>query len=384
MNLNDLINHVSKVLGFKVFHFGTSSVDVGTILFLVASFLVIIFASRRMQIHLIDPLLKKYKLMGTPIEKLSILAHILLIGTCGIFVVDRSELDVTALQILQVIDHVMSEPLIPLGKTNVTLWTIVYIVVLSVVLLVITGRLQHWIVDNLFGNLKLDVGVKYGFSMLAKYVVLGLGFIVIIQSAGIDLSSLTIMAGALGLGLSFGLQNIVANFVSGFTLLMERPIKVGDRIQVDGVLGDVSKIKLRSTTIVTNDKIEIIIPNSDFITGKVTNLSHSSKDVRFNYPIGISYKSDPKHAKQVIEKVAHEHKGVLSKPAPLFVFRGFGDSSLDFELRVWTRDYAKTPDILQSELLYEVFDALKEEGIEIPFPQRDLHIRSSVPINTNS
>ena len=382
MNLNEVINYIASILQFPVFRLASSSVDVGTILFLAISFLVIIFLSRTMQLRLINPVLVKYELKDTPIQKLSILAHIFLIGSCGIFVIDRSELDVTALQILQVLNQIMSEPLIPLGKTSVTLWTIVYIVVLSVILLVVTGKIQHWMIDHVFTNIKVDIGVKYGVSMIAKYIILGLGFMVIVQSAGIDLSSLTIMAGALGLGLSFGLQNIVANFVSGFTLLVERPVKVGDRIEVDGVLGNVSKIKLRSTTIVTNDNIEIIVPNSEFITGKVTNLSLSSKEVRLNYPIDVSYKSDPKHVRRVIEAVALKHKGVLKKPEPLLVFRGFGDSSLNFELRVWTKEYAKTPDILQSELFYEIFDVLKEEKIEIPFPQRDLHIRSSIPLTS--
>ena len=236
--------------------------------------------------------------------------------------------------------------------------------------------MQLWVVDNAFQKSKIDVGTRYGVSMIAKYIVLGLGFMVILQSAGIDLSSLTIMAGALGLGLSFGLQNIVANFVSGFTILMERPVKVGDRIEVDGVLGNVSKIKLRSTTIITNDNIEIIVPNTEFISGKVTNLSHSSKEIRLNFPFGVSYNSDPKKVKSIVEQVALDHKGILKKPVPMLVFREFGESSLNFEIRVWTKEYAKTPDILQSELLFAIFDALKENNIEIPFPQRDIHIKS--------
>ena len=115
-----------------------------------------------MQLRLINPVLVKYELKDTPIQKLSILAHIFLIGSCGIFVIDRSELDVTALQILQVLNQIMSEPLIPLGKTSVTLWTIVYIVVLSVILLVVTGKIQHWMIDHVFTNIKVDIGEKIG------------------------------------------------------------------------------------------------------------------------------------------------------------------------------------------------------------------------------
>lgn len=372
----DFIVALQKILSTTVMVFGNSAVTVGTILFLAIGFSIIIVASKNMQKRLIEPFLVKNNLKGSLAEKLCMLLHLILIGGCGIFIIDRSELDMTAVQILQVINKIMSEPLIPIGKTSVTLWSIVYVSILTIVLLIITGRLQLWVVDNAFQKSKIDLGTRYGVSMIAKYIVLGLGFMVILQSAGIDLSSLTIMAGALGLGLSFGLQNIVANFVSGFTILMERPVKVGDRIEVDGVLGNVSKIKLRSTTIITNDNIEIIVPNTEFISGKVTNLSHSSKEIRLNFPFGVSYNSDPKKVRSIVEQVALDHKGILKKPAPMLVFREFGESSLNFEIRVWTKEYAKTPDILQSELLFAIFDALKENNIEIPFPQRDIHIKS--------
>lgn len=372
----DYLVGLQKILSTTVMVFGNSAVTIGTILFLAIGFSIIIVASKNMQKRLIEPFLVKNNLKGSLAEKLCMLLHLILIGGCGIFIIDRSELDMTAVQILHVINQIMSEPLIPIGKTSVTLWSIVYVSILTIVLLIITGRLQLWVVDNAFQKSKIDVGTRYGVSMIAKYIVLGLGFMVILQSAGIDLSSLTIMAGALGLGLSFGLQNIVANFVSGFTILMERPVKVGDRIEVDGVLGNVSKIKLRSTTIITNDNIEIIVPNTEFISSKVTNLSHSSKEIRLNFPFGVSYNSDPKKVKSIVEQVALDHKGILKKPAPMLVFREFGESSLNFEIRVWTKEYAKTPDILQSELLFAIFDALKENNIEIPFPQRDIHIKS--------
>ena len=323
----DYLVGLQKILSTTVMVFGNSAVTIGTILFLAIGFSIIIVASKNMQKRLIEPFLVKNNLKGSLAEKLCMLLHLILIGGCGIFIIDRSELDMTAVQILHVINQIMSEPLIPIGKTSVTLWSIVYVSILTIVLLIITGRLQLWVVDNAFQKSKIDVGTRYGVSMIAKYIVLGLGFMVILQSAGIDLSSLTIMAGALGLGLSFGLQNIVANFVSGFTILMERPVKVGDRIEVDGVLGNVSKIKLRSTIIITDDNIEIIVPNTEFISGKVTNLSHSSKEIRLNFPFGVSYNSDPKKVKSIVEQVALDHKGILKKPVPMLVFREFGQKN---------------------------------------------------------
>jgi small-conductance mechanosensitive channel len=174
----------------------------------------------------------------------------------------------------------------------------------------------------------------------------------------------------------FGLQNITGNFFSGLIILVERPIKVGDRIEVGSVSGDVARISLRATTIITNDNIAIIVPNSDFINSRVTNWSYTDRDVRFKYRVGVSYKSDPDLVRRVLLEVAAGHPGVLKLPAADVLLQEFGDSALNFELRVWTREYTTRPGVLQSELNYEIVKALKAHAIEIPFPQRDVHIRS--------
>jgi small-conductance mechanosensitive channel len=197
---------------------------------------------------------------------------------------------------------------------------------------------------------------------------------VVLQSAGINLSTLSIMAGALGVGIGFGLQNITNNFVSGLVILFERPIKVGDRIEVGDITGDVIKISMRSTTIITNDNITVIIPNSDFITSTVINWSHNDRNVRFNVPVGVSYGSDPEKVKALLLKVADEEDAVLKKPAPDVIFTEFADSSLNFHLRVWTTSHTTRPKVLTSQLYFNIFKIFKENGIEIPFPQRDLHI----------
>jgi small-conductance mechanosensitive channel len=195
---------------------------------------------------------------------------------------------------------------------------------------------------------------------------------------GVDLSALTVVVGALGLGVSFGLQTITTNFVSGIIVLLERPIKVGDRIDVGSINGDVIKIALRATTVRTNDNIEIIIPNSEFINNKVINWSYSNKTIRFAVPIGTAYDSDPKQVRALLLEAARAHQGVLETPPPEVIFIGFGDSSLNFELRVWTEIYCTTPLTLKSDLYFEIFDKFKEANIEVPFPQRDIHIRSAV------
>jgi len=153
---------------------------------------------------------------------------------------------------------------------------------------------------------------------------------------------LTFLAGALGVGVGFGLQNITSNLISGIILLFERPIKIGDRIEVGGVHGDVVRISPRATTIVTNDNIAVIVPNSDFITGRITNWSYTDRDVRFHIPVGVSYRSGPEEVRRLLLAVAGAYPGVLKQPEPDAHFQEFGDSSLNFVLLVWTSDYITT------------------------------------------
>jgi small-conductance mechanosensitive channel len=193
---------------------------------------------------------------------------------------------------------------------------------------------------------------------------------------GIDLSSLAFVAGAIGVGLGFGLQNIISNFVSGVIILAERPISIGDRVELGEVSGQVAKINLRSTNIVTNDNITIIVPNSDFITNKVTNWSYGDPKVRIRVPIGVAYGTDPEQLKKLLLDVANEHPKVLREPPPNVFFIAFGDSSLNFELGVWTSEMTSMPRQFRSELNYAIERKLRENKIEIPFPQRDLHLRS--------
>jgi small-conductance mechanosensitive channel len=151
---------------------------------------------------------------------------------------------------------------------------------------------------------------------------------------------------------------------------------VGDRVDVGNVHGDVVRISARATTVVTNDNIAIIVPNSDFVSTKVTNWSFTDRKVRFDIPVGVSYSSDPNQVTELLLEVATDHPGVLSAPKPDVLFEEFGDNSLNFTLLVWTTTYATRPRVLRSELNYAISAIFKENDIEIPFPQRDLHVRS--------
>lgn len=279
-------------------------------------------------------------------------------------------------QILTRIKEVLAIPLFSAGNAPVTVWTLVSLVILTLLLFSITGRLKQWIVTRLLSQSNVDLGVRLAIGAIVRYIVLAIGLIIIFQSVGIDLSTLTIVAGALGVGVGFGLQNITNNLVSGFILLIERPIKVGDRIEVGSVTGDVVNISLRSTTVVTNNNIAIIVPNSEFVSNSVTNWSYTDRNVRFNFPVGVSYRSDPELVRRLLIQIAGQHPGVLKDPKADALLQEFGDSSLNFILRVWTRQYATTPSVLRSELNFMIWNIFKEHGIEIPFPQRDLHIRT--------
>lgn len=266
-------------------------------------------------------------------------------------------------------------PIFSVGKSTITLWTLSYLVLLLIILYYITTKLNKIIVYKLLAKSKVELGVRVAVGTIIRYTILTIGFIIIIQTVGINLSSLTILLGALGVGIGFGLQNITNNFVSGIIILFERPIKVGDRIELGKVTGDVTKISMRATTILTNDNISIIVPNSEFISSTVINWSHTDKTVRFSFPVSVSYREDPENVKSILLEIATANKDVLDEPAPAILFKEYGDSALIFNLNVWTNTYSDKPSMLKSQLYFEIFKRFKETGVEIPFPQRDLYIK---------
>jgi len=191
-------------------------------------------------------------------------------------------------------------PVTTIGGTELTLWTIVYLFFLLFLLFYITGKIRRWVIYRLLSKSKIDLGVRIAVGTIFRYIILVVGFVIVLQTVGIDLSTLTILAGALGIGIGFGLQNITNNFVSGIIILFERPIKVGDRIEVGSIRGDVVRISMRATIVVTNDNISIIVPNSEFISSTVINWSHIDRNVRLNFPVFVSYKADPEVVRKTL------------------------------------------------------------------------------------
>lgn len=279
---------------------------------------------------------------------------------------------------IEKVKEVLNFVIFDVQGSNFTLLTLIYLIVSSTVLVIFSKRFTRFLERRFLANRITEKGTRSAIVTIVRYLILLFGFLFIFKSAGFDLGAFSWLLGALGVGLGFGLQNITSNFVSGIIILFERPIKIGDRIQVGDISGDVVAISMRSTTIITNDNISIIVPNSKFINDNVTNWSHNDRLVRFHYPIGVAYKEDPERVKEIVLKVADNHSGILKTPAPMLLFTEYGDNSLNFELVVWTSTYIQKPAVLKSELYYILFKEFAANDIEIPFPQRDIHIRSGL------
>jgi small-conductance mechanosensitive channel len=214
---------------------------------------------------------------------------------------------------------------------------------------------------------------------IGRYIVLALGLMVILAGIGFDMTALAVIGGGLSVGIGFGLQSIISNFISGIVLLFERSLRPGDVVEVGGIMGTVKKLDIRATTVRRFDNISMIIPNETLFTSTVTNYTQNDQVTRVMIDIGVSYDSDPSQVMDILRRTCREHPLVMDDPQPLIYFKEYGDSSLKFGLGVWLAkiDYLV---LVPSELRTRIFAEFKQCGIEIPFPQRDLHIRSGLPL----
>lgn len=239
----------------------------------------------------------------------------------------------------------------------------------------VSWSIQAVLMEEIFARRGLDPGARISIGRLIHYALVLVGFMLALFALGFDLKNVTILGGALGVGIGFGLQTIVNNFVCGLIMLFERPVKVGDAIELNGQQGKIKKVGLRATVVQTYDNSEIVVPNSDLITNQVTNWTLAERLSRIRIPVGVAYGSDVPLVMETILKCAADNKTVLKQPAPKVLFVNFGGSSLDFELRVWVADFDTRLQVV-SELHQDIDRRFRELDIEIPFPQTDLHVRS--------
>jgi len=240
------------------------------------------------------------------------------------------------------------------------------VITLTSALVWVTRRITRWFVDSVLARRGFDIGIREALGVIARYIIITLGALVILQSAGIDLTSLNVLVGAIGVGLGFGLQNITSNFFSGLILLFERPIKMGDRVEIGGVVGEVKEIGARATTIVTDESVAIFVPNSQFVSERVTNWSRPGKLTAYMLAFHVSHTSDPELVRQVLLAAAASHPDVLSDPSAEVEFVEVGPGALRFQLQVWSTEHLNTAGTLKSDLNFEVWRQLAASGVTVP------------------
>ena len=270
---------------------------------------------------------------------------------------------------------------IPIGQTRLSVTSVVLAVSVVGASIRLAKYLRVALHDKILPGLQLRKNVNFLVQQFTQLIVIAFGILVAMNLIGFNMNSVLVGLGGLSIGIGFGLQNIASNFISGIIMVFERPIEIGDRITVDGTYGVVKAINVRSTVVVTPEDIDIIIPNSKFISETVTNMTHENTRTRIKVPVGVSYESDDEVVKRALLEVAKSHTEIIQQVnpkspdvVPPFVrFMRFGDSSLDFELLAWIPDITRRLEII-SELHFMIRKKFREHGIVIAFPQRDVHL----------
>jgi len=280
------------------------------------------------------------------------------------------------LGLLNPLQRIMSFPILQLGDTTITFWIIVRALLILVAIVYVSRLAQAYFDYKIYPSFGVDPGLGYAINTVFKYVSIGIGFLIALNIVGINLRFLLVFAGAIGVGVGFGLQNMAANVISGFTIIFGGKLRKGDWIQVQSMTGEVTDIYLRATKVRTRDNIEYLVPNSNIISNIVVNYSLSSPLIRIELPVGVSYRANPRQVEKILLAAAENEPLVDKTHMPTVRFVEFADSSINFELLIWI-DVRKTPRRkVRSNLYFAIFEELAKAGIEIPFPQRDVHIRS--------
>ena len=270
----------------------------------------------------------------------------------------------------------LSTRLFRVGETQVTVSSLLLSLAIIVASLVLSRLARTFVADRLLGRTRLAAGSRYAIGRVFGYLIFTLGILVALQPLGINASTLAVFGGALGIGLGFGLQDVVKNFVAGLIILVERPIQVGDSIEIGDVIGDVTEIRGRATIVRTNDDVYLIVPNSKFISDTVVNRSFRQRRVRYRIPITVASGSNPVQVEAALLEAASRSENVLPDPRPTVWFQDFGESGLRFELLCWTSKLLHSAGTFRSELNHLIYEALIARGIAIPTRELDVHIRN--------
>jgi potassium-dependent mechanosensitive channel len=265
-----------------------------------------------------------------------------------------------------------------LTETEVTLGALFVAIVLLYSFLAVSWIVQGVLNQYILPRFAADPGISHSVSTVSSYIIIGAGILAALGSLGLDLTTLAIIGAGLSVGIGFGLQDLVANFISGILLLFEQSIRPGDILEVEGKMGTVQKLRIRSTTVRTFDNIEVIIPNQRLLTSSVTTYTHTDRRIRAHIMVGASYDDEPQEVRDALFSAANRHGLVLKEPPPLVFFEGFGESSINFELIIWLDDIATRRQVT-SDLHFMIWREFEKRGLSIPYPQQDLHLRSGVP-----
>ena len=282
------------------------------------------------------------------------------------------------LGLLYPLQRIMSFPIFHFADTTITFWLIIIATLILLTIVYASRLIQAYFDYKIYPSFGIDPGLGYAINTVIKFTSLGIGCLIALNILGINLRFLLVFAGAIGVGVGLGLQNMAANVISGFTIIFGGKIRKGDWIEVEAMMGEVTDIYLRATKVRTRDNIEYLVPNSNIISNTMVNYSLSSPLIRIELPVGVSYSADPHQVEKILLSAAENEPLVDKIHRPAVRFVEYADSSINFELLVWI-DVRKTPRRkVRSNLYFVIFEELAKAGIEIPFPQRDLHIRSEV------
>lgn len=266
-------------------------------------------------------------------------------------------------------------------ETPLTLTSITTALIILYMFMALAWIVRDILTRFILPHTEADAGVSNTVSVTSNYAIIAIGVLIAANSIGFNLSALAIIFGGLSVGIGFGLQELVANFISGILLLFERTLRPGDVVEIGGQRGVVGQLRMRSTVLRTFDNVEIFVPNKTLLTSPVSTYTHTDRTTRRTILVGVSYDSDPRQVRDILTRVTENHGLVMKDPPPMILFVAFGESSLDFEVRIWIEDISNALQVV-NDVHFMIFSEFRKAGIEIPFPQRDLHVRSSVPIES--